>query len=167
MTSSPDTLPGARDLMAAIPGRPCPAAGSLALIGEKWALLAVREIFYGNHRFSDIVRNTGAPRDRMAARLKSLVEAGILEKRSYSEHPPRSEYHLTPAGLDLASVVRELVTWGERWVTGTPAPLVLRHHEHVLRSSTRCEECGERVGPGEVTVEVKTPGWSAAGPDTR
>ena len=53
-----------------IPGRPCSMAATLSLVGEKWALLAIREIFWGNHRFDEIARNTGAPRDRLAARLR-------------------------------------------------------------------------------------------------
>ena len=69
-------------------------------------LLAVREVLFGNHRFSQIARNTGAPRDRLAARLKALVRAGVLEKREYSGTPPRSDYHLTRAGRELTPVLQ-------------------------------------------------------------
>ena len=57
-------------------GRPCSLATALELVGDRWALLAVREVMFGNHRFSEIARNTAAPRDRLAARLKALVAAG-------------------------------------------------------------------------------------------
>ncbi len=64
--------------LAELPGRPCPIAASLELVGERWALLVVREIAMGSTRFSDIVRGTGAPRDRIAARLKALEAAGVI-----------------------------------------------------------------------------------------
>src|SRR6476646_737026 len=66
-----------------LPGRPCSIAAALDLIGDRWSLLAIREVMFGNHRFSEIARNTGAPRDRLAARLKTLVDAGVLERRQY------------------------------------------------------------------------------------
>ena len=66
-------------------GAPCSIARALDVVGEKWALLAIREISFGNRRFNEIARNTGAPRDRLAARLHSLVEAGILERREYQD----------------------------------------------------------------------------------
>ena len=55
-----------------------PAGGVLELVGERWALLVVREIAMGSHRFTDIVRGTGAPRDRVAARLRALEHAGVV-----------------------------------------------------------------------------------------
>jgi DNA-binding HxlR family transcriptional regulator len=59
----------------------CSVARTLELVGEKWALLAVREVFLGNYRFDEMTRRTGAPRDTLAARLRTLVSAGILERR--------------------------------------------------------------------------------------
>jgi DNA-binding HxlR family transcriptional regulator len=91
-----------------LPGRPCSVAAALNLIGEKWALLAVREIAFGNKRFDAIARNTGAPRDRLAARLRALESGGVIERRQYSEHPPRYEYDLTEAGLELRGVLTAL-----------------------------------------------------------
>jgi len=145
-----------------IPGRPCPVAASLALIGEKWSLLALREVFYGNHRFTDIARNTGAPRDRLAARLKALVEAGVLEQRPYSDSPPRYDYHLTPAGRALQPVLRALVVWGNEWAVDEPR-VELRHHDHLYEPVATCGTCGERVQPGEARLEVLAPGWGPRG----
>ena len=79
-----------RSPATALPGRPCSIAAALQVLGEKWALLAVRELFYGNHRFDRIVRNTGAPRDRLTARLRALEEAGVIERRAYSDAPRRA-----------------------------------------------------------------------------
>ena len=122
-------------------------ARTLEIVGEKWALLAVREVFLGNRRFDEMVRRTGAPRDTMTARLKTLVAAGVLERRPVSEHPPRFEYRLTPAGLDLYPVIVSLMQWGDRYLTnGEAPPMVLTHHcGHPLGAVTSCASCGEPV----------------------
>ncbi len=115
---------------ATLPGRPCSAAAALELVGDRWSLLIVREVLFGHHRFSSLVRNTGAPRDRLAARLKSLVEAGILTKQQYSDAPPRSEYHLTAAGRALAPVLQALREWGDSYaVTAPPSTAWPDDHE--------------------------------------
>src|SRR3954449_11498621 len=103
-----------------LPGRPCPVAASLELVGERWSLLVVREVSMGNHRFSEIARGTGAPRDRLSARLNALVAAGVLERRPYSTAPPRSGYHFTASGRDLLPVLQALLQWGARWVGDAP-----------------------------------------------
>jgi DNA-binding HxlR family transcriptional regulator len=154
----PGKLPAAQ-----LPGRPCSIARSLDLLGEKWALLAVREISFGNHRFNEIARNTGAPRDRLAARLRALVEAGILERRQYQESPPRSDYHLTAAGRDLTPVLRALLAWGDRWVSAEP-PATLRHGDHDLELGSVCRQCGEAVDERSVRVTSNTAGWDLRGP---
>jgi DNA-binding HxlR family transcriptional regulator len=102
--------------LAELPGRPCPIAAGLELVGERWALLVVRELTLGSHRFSEIVAGTGAPRDRVAARLRTLVEHGVVERRRYQTGPDRYEYHLTEAGRDLSPVLRALLTWGRTHV---------------------------------------------------
>ena len=116
--------------MASAEPRTCSIARTLDIVGEKWALLAIREVFLGNRRFDEMVRRTGAPRDTLAARLRTLVAAGILERRRYSDHPARSEYHLTEAGRDLYPVIATLMRWGDehlagptarRWSWSTPA----------------------------------------------
>ena len=81
--------------------RPCSAAAALGLIGEKWSLLAIRELAFGVHRFDAIAANTGAPRDILTNRLRHLEEANVVERRQYQEHPPRFSYHLTRAGHEL------------------------------------------------------------------
>jgi DNA-binding HxlR family transcriptional regulator len=132
--------------------RICSIARTLELVGEKWALLAVREVFLGNRRFDEMVRRTGAPRDTMAARLRTLVDHGILERRRYSEHPARYEYRLTPAGIDLYPVVMSLLRWGDDHLAGPDGPpLALMHHgDHRFRPQLSCEVCGEAVDPREV-----------------
>jgi DNA-binding HxlR family transcriptional regulator len=95
--------------------RVCPIADALQVIGDRWALLTIRELSFGVTRFNDIRTNTGAPRASLAARLRDLEEAGLVERHRYSSHPPRDEYMLTPAGRELGPVLRELRVWGERY----------------------------------------------------
>ncbi|SDS73459.1 DNA-binding transcriptional regulator, HxlR family [Nocardioides scoriae] len=113
--------------LAALPGRPCPMAASLEVVGERWALLVVREVALGQHRFSGIVAGTGAPRDRVTARLRSLVAAGVLERRQYQSGPDRFDYHLTDAGRDLLPVLDALVGWGRVHAVHPDDPDLPRH----------------------------------------
>ena len=94
--------------------RVCPIADALQVIGDRWALLAIRELGFGVTRFNDIQAKTGAPRASLAARLRELEDAGLVERRRYSSHPPRDEYVLTAAGRELGPVLGELRAWGER-----------------------------------------------------
>jgi DNA-binding HxlR family transcriptional regulator len=125
--------------------RACSVARTLDIVGEKWALLAVREVFLGNRRFDEMVRRTGAPRDTFAARLRTLTSAGILERRQYCQHPARFEYHLTDAGRDLYPVITTLMAWGDRYLAGGDGPpLVLQHRcGRQLVTQVVCQECGE------------------------
>ena len=108
--------------LADLPGRPCPIAASLELVGERWALLVVREIALGSTRFGDIVRGTGAPRDRIAARLKTLEAAGVIGRTAYQDRPERFDYHLTESGQDLLSVLDALLVWGDKHVVAPDDP---------------------------------------------
>jgi DNA-binding HxlR family transcriptional regulator len=93
--------------------RVCGIADALTVVGDRWALLVLRELDFGVHRFNDIQANTGAPRDSLATRLRDLEQAGLITRRRYCEHPPRDEYVLTGAGSAIGPVLRELRIWGE------------------------------------------------------
>ncbi|HEU4400441.1 MAG TPA: helix-turn-helix domain-containing protein, partial [Actinomycetota bacterium] len=80
--------------------RVCSITDALSIVGDRYALLVARELRYGQTRFQDIAAGTGAPRDVLTARLRKLEEAGVIERRRYSEHPPRYEYLLTEAGRE-------------------------------------------------------------------
>src|SRR5580693_6915385 len=133
--------------------RVCSIARTLDVVGEKWALLAVREVFLGNRKFDEMVRRTGAPRDTLAARLRTLVGAGIRERRPYSEHPARFEYHLTDAGRDLYPVIVTLMRWGDQYLAGEAGPpLLLQHHcGHQLTAQVICQSCGEPLRARDTT----------------
>lgn len=125
-------------------------------------MLVLREVMFGNHQFSQIARNTGAPRDRLAARLKNLVEAGVLERRLAGESDRYEGYHLTEAGEDLRHVVRAMLAWGDKWAVTTP-PLRLTHHDHALVVRTHCATCGEEIKNTDLAEEMITPGWDMRG----
>ncbi|ORB31071.1 winged helix-turn-helix transcriptional regulator [Mycolicibacterium parafortuitum] len=108
--------------LAELPGRPCPIAAAIEVVGERWALLIVRELHLGAKTFNEIVQGTGAPRDRVAARLKSLAEAGIVERVAYQSSPQRFEYHLTPSGQELAPILKALLKWGLKHVVQPDDP---------------------------------------------
>ncbi len=147
-----------------LPGRPCSVAAALNLVGEKWALLAVREIAFGNKRFDVIARNTGAPRDRLAARLRALEAAGVVSRRQYSARPPRYEYDLTEAGRELRAVLTALRTWGDKWAVDTP-PVTFAHScGHDLAPAVICRHCGAEVSPDDLELRVLAPGWTRQGP---
>jgi DNA-binding HxlR family transcriptional regulator len=156
-----------------LPGRPCSIAAALELVGERWALLVVREVSLDNHRFSEIARGTGAPRDRLSARLAALVAAGVLEKRPYSSTPPRSGYHLTAAGRDLLPVLTALLQWGNRWAVDEP-PVQLHHSaghdgDHVVEGEWTCRTCGEPVHATRVERVLTPAGRALSGlpPETK
>jgi DNA-binding HxlR family transcriptional regulator len=143
--------------------RPCSVARTLELVGEKWALLAVREVFLGNRRFDEMVRRIGAPRDTLAARLRALVGAGILERRQYSDHPPRFEYRLTEAGRDLYPVILTLMRWGDTYLSGSDGPPLVLEHQcgHQLTAQVVCEACGQPATAGSIKPSV--PNSSSSG----
>ncbi len=131
MTSTP-SVP-----LAQLPGRPCPIAAALELVGERWALLVVREIALGATHFTDIVRGTGAPRDRIAARLKALENAGAVARSQYQSAPPRYEYRLSESGEALRPVLDALLDWGKVHAVALDDPDRQRHYPSMTKSKDK------------------------------
>jgi DNA-binding HxlR family transcriptional regulator len=96
-------------------GQVCSIARSLELVGERWTLLVVREIFHGRRKFSEMQRSLGVARNVLTSRLQRMVDEGIVERRPYSERPERYEYFLTEKGLDLWPVMIALMHWGDKY----------------------------------------------------
>lgn len=146
-------------------GQVCSIARSLELIGERWTLLIVRDIFRGQRRFDDIQRDLGIARNVLANRLDRLVEEDILVKRQYQERPPRYEYLLTEKGIDLWPVLVSLVKWGDKHEPGFDGPPVVIRHKVCggeIDDHFTCEECGERVWARQAYVERRLPAEAAA-----
>ncbi|MGF1428210.1 winged helix-turn-helix transcriptional regulator [Kitasatospora sp. LaBMicrA B282] len=96
----------------------CAIAQALAVVGDAWTLLLIRDVAGGTHQFDALRTGLGISRKILTERLKALVADGVLEKRLYHPHPPRYEYHLTPAGRGLLPVLVALQDWGGRHVLG-------------------------------------------------
>ncbi|MGH2972175.1 MAG: winged helix-turn-helix transcriptional regulator [Gaiellaceae bacterium] len=126
--------------------RACTIAASLAVIGEKWSLLVIRELSLGVHRFDAIQRNTGAPRDILTSRLRRLEAEGVVEKRLYQLHPQRYEYWLTEAGDELRPILLALAKWGDRWTGEHTQARWVHECGAELDLAHTCAACG-----GEVT----------------
>ena len=92
----------------------CPIARSLESVGEWWSLLIIRDALHGLSRFDEFQKSLDIAPNMLTRRLVALVENGLLEKRLYSERPPRYEYILTPRGRDLSPVLITLLTWGNK-----------------------------------------------------
>jgi DNA-binding HxlR family transcriptional regulator len=94
----------------------CPVARTLDVIGERWTILILRDLFkQGPLRFQDFERSLqGVSTNTLAARLKHLMERGIIDRRFYEEHPPRAEYFLTDKGRTLGPILKALYEWGQK-----------------------------------------------------
>ena len=91
----------------------CPIAQALDIVGDRWTLLIVRDLFLGRRRFSDLLAaSPGIPPRLLSGRLKRLEQHGLIERVIYSEYPLRAEYRLTGEGLTLEPVLAAMLTWG-------------------------------------------------------
>src|ERR1700724_2847914 len=92
----------------------CPIARSLERVGERWSMLIMRDALHGMTRFDQFQKSLGIAPNMLTRRLTALVEAGLLERHRYSEHPPRDEYRLTQRGQDFRPVLLTMLAWGTR-----------------------------------------------------
>ncbi len=133
----------------------CSIARTLDVIGEPWSPLVLRDVFVGITRFDQIQRDLGISRKVLTERLKWLVENGVLERRAYSDRPPRHEYALTARGLELCDLLMAMVRWGDRHTAGEAGPPVLyRHHAcgRIGHVEPHCSECGRPMHASDVDV---------------
>jgi len=142
----------------------CSIARTLDVAGEPWSPLIIRSIWVGATRFDELQRGLGISRKVLAERLRWLVARGVLERRQYSEHPPRHEYALTQKGYEFCDVLMAIAAWGDRWTAGDAGPpVLLRHHGcgELTHAEVRCAHCGEALHATDVDVEPG-PGLTAA-----
>jgi DNA-binding HxlR family transcriptional regulator len=140
----------------------CSIARTLAVAGEPWSPLIMRDVWVGIRRFDDIQRDLQISRKVLTERLNALVEQGLLERRPYSERPPRHEYALTEKGSEFSDVLMAISAWGDRWTAhASGPPMRLRHHGcgELTHAEVRCAACGEALHGHEVDV---LPGPGAA-----
>jgi DNA-binding HxlR family transcriptional regulator len=137
--------------------RVCSITDAMAIVGDRYSLLIVREIRYGRTRFTQLLNGTGAPRDVLTRRLRELEEADIVERRLYSERPPRHEYVLTAAGEELHPVLLQLKEWGDRHLNAGSEPVIFQHTCGAeFHATTVCEVCRKPIAAGDLTVSGGT-----------
>lgn len=130
----------------------CSIAATLDIIGDRWSLLILRDVFRGGRRFSEIQADLGIAKNLLSDRLSRLVEDGILERVPYQERPVRYDYRLTAKGADLSPALIALMRWGDKWYATNGAPTVLIHDRcgQPLEQAVRCASCEELVSPGQI-----------------
>jgi DNA-binding HxlR family transcriptional regulator len=138
----------------------CSVARPLSFLGERWALLVLRDLFLGRRRFDEIQESLGVASNVLSQRLATLVEEGVAERRPYSEHPERFEYLLTEKGRDLQPVLLAMLAWGDRYTARPEGPPLETVHDEcgkAFHMIPTCSECGgeldwrhihSRPGPG-------------------
>jgi DNA-binding HxlR family transcriptional regulator len=134
----------------------CPIARSLEETGDWWSMLVLRSAFMGVRRFQDFQARLEIAPNTLSRRLGSLVESGLLVRRTYSEHPPREEYELTEKGRDFMPVLVALMAWGNRWLApegvaiGCADPETGRPVDPVMVD----RETGRELRPGTVVLSA-------------
>jgi DNA-binding HxlR family transcriptional regulator len=143
----------------------CPIAGAIDVVGAKSAFLLLREAFYGTSRFDDFAERAGISQPVTAARLRELVDDGLLAREPYQEPGQRTrmQYRLTEKGAEFFPVLAALMEWGQRWVR--PAPLEFRHRDcgEAVHPELRCAR-GHQVAAGDLDLVVaETQGPAGSG----
>jgi DNA-binding HxlR family transcriptional regulator len=145
---------------ASFAGMQCSIAQTLEIIGEHWTMLVLRDCFLGFRRFDDFVARLGIARNVLSARLDTLVDAGILERRPYDEGRRRYDYVLTDKGLALWPVLTTLRQWGDEWLLGKGnEPILLEHRDcgDLSHAVMTCDSCGKTLDAGSARA-VPGPG---------
>ena len=139
-------------------GDRCPIDRSLDVVSTRSAFLILREAFYGTTRFDDFAKRARISEPVAAARLRELVDAGLLEREDYREpgQRTRQRYKLTEKGTDLFPVLAALIQWGNRWLDDDGGPVELRHSEcgEPVKVELRCA-AGHPVGPDELSLAAR------------
>lgn len=134
----------------------CSLARSWAVIGEPWTPLILRDLLIGLHRFDQLRSDTGIAANVLSTRLRTLEEAGLVERRPYKDqHRTRDEYFLTEMGFDLVPALTALTNWGDRWLSNNRPPAVFGHSDcgaSPIRAVPVCSDCGEQLAGDHMTV---------------
>ena len=143
-------------------GQNCSVAKTLELVGERWTVLILREVYFGRRRFDEMADNLGIARNVLTARLQRLIDEGVLDKVAYQERPTRYEYRLTEKGLDLWPVLVTLMHFGDRYYAPDGPPIVLTHRDcgGAVDAHRICERCGARLSARDVRAH-EGPGANA------
>lgn len=130
----------------------CSIAATLAIIGDRWTFLVLRDVFRGVYRFSELQESLGIAKNLLSDRLNKLVDTDVLERVPYQDRPVRYEYRLTEKGRDLSPSLIALMGWGDRWMADGQPPTVLVHEccGTPLEQRVECPQCNEDVTPSQI-----------------
>jgi len=160
MTRKP-TKPSTADEAIAPSSSPttlCPIARAQGVVGDRWTVLVLRELFLGNRRFEEIQAQTQATPQMVASRLKKLESDGMVERRPYSERPLRHEYHLTEMGIAFHPVFLALRAWGETWFKSRDEEVAIQY-THIPCGQDpglgpACQSCGKVMRREELSARL-------------
>ncbi|HWH33300.1 MAG TPA: helix-turn-helix domain-containing protein [Egibacteraceae bacterium] len=143
----------------------CSIAQTVEVVGDWWSILILRDVFWGLHRFDELLEDLGIARNILSDRLSNLVAKGVLEKVPYQQAPVRHEYRLTKKGRDLWPVLMMMAQWGDRWSLEGTHPIEFEHtacgeRVHAVLS---CDHCGERLGGQELRMHFNVSREAASG----
>ncbi|HCB33735.1 MAG TPA: transcriptional regulator [Acidimicrobiaceae bacterium] len=143
---------GSADRTDPAPEHSCSIQRTLEVVGDRWTLLILRDLFRGVRRFGQLQEDLAIARNLLSDRLSRLVDAGIVERVPYQDRPVRHDYVLTGRGRDLSPSLLALMRWGDRWCTDGEPPTVLVHAAcgTALEQVTRCRKCDELVTPAQI-----------------
>ncbi|MGC4745521.1 winged helix-turn-helix transcriptional regulator [Micromonospora sp. DT201] len=136
----------------------CSVARAMDIVGSRSTVLTLREALLGTRRFDDFVRRVGVGEPAMAARLKEMVAAGLLERIPYREPGQRTrhEYQLTRKGHDLLPAITALRNWGDTWAADDAGPSVIASHHDCgqpVHAVLRCA-AGHEIEGGEIDISA-------------
>ena len=137
--------------------QPCSVARSVAVIGDRWTLMILRDCFLGVRRFDAFEQRLGISRGIIAERLRTLVDDGVLRREAYQQQPVRHEYRLTEKGLALHPVMMAIVHWGDEHYAGEAGPPLLHRHKACGCDFTpvmTCSACGDPLAARDVEVRA-------------
>jgi DNA-binding HxlR family transcriptional regulator len=133
----------------------CSLARTLSVVGDRWTMLILRDVFLGIRRFEAIQQDLQLTPHRLSDRLRKLVRDGILRRVAYEEHRGRFEYRLTEKGFDLYPSIATMTAWGDRWMAGragVPVELVHQPCGHKIKPKLICPSCSLKIDARDLSA---------------
>ena len=138
----------------------CPIALTQRIVGDRWTVLVLRELFLGSHRFEEIQAQSQATPQMLASRLKKLEADGLVERRPYNNRPLRYEYHLTDMGIAFHPVLLAMRAWGETWCKSGEQEVAIRYTHLPCGQDPglgpACQVCGQVMRRQELSAALST-----------
>ena len=135
----------------------CSVARASAVLGDRWTLLLLSDIFLGVRRFEEFKERLGISRTTLTSRLKLLEQHEVISRLRYQDNPPRHEYRLTAKGHDLFPVLSTIINWGDKYYAGDEGPPILRRHKPCatdIQPVLCCPECHEEIDSRSMEARI-------------